>query len=137
VWRSKGRSGIGNQFLDNSVTEGKDHTWEGWAGLSPNGRQYKSEMTEQVNNLSGADYWHMRKELPNKLDCASVIKPEDYKTPSYYHAKRIKIEKQDEIVVDKEEKEVHITHVVKEKSIFLELSEDNIFRKIYLKLKGE
>lgn len=53
AWGGKGRSGIGDQYING--------TWEDWEGLSPNGRQYKNQLTQEVRNLSGADYWHARK----------------------------------------------------------------------------
>ena len=53
VWGGKGRSGIGDQHTGG--------TWEDWEGLSPNGRQYKNQLTQETRNLSGADYWHARK----------------------------------------------------------------------------
>lgn len=34
----------------------------GLNGLSRNGRQYKNEATMETRNLSGADYWHLRKQ---------------------------------------------------------------------------
>lgn len=55
MWLSKGRSGIGDKNIDG--------TYEDWSGLSPNGRQFKSPLTEEVRNLSGAEYWHARKSM--------------------------------------------------------------------------
>ena len=53
VWGGKGRSGIGDQYTGG--------TWEDWEGLSPNGKQYKNQLTQETRDLSGADYWHARK----------------------------------------------------------------------------
>lgn len=53
AWGGKGRSGIGDQYTGG--------TWEDWDGLSPNGKQYKNQLTQETRNLSGADYWHARK----------------------------------------------------------------------------
>lgn len=55
MWLSKGRSGIGDKNIDG--------TYEDWNGLSPNGRQFKNPLTDEVRNLSGADYWHVRKSM--------------------------------------------------------------------------
>src|SRR5690554_2741438 len=86
VWNGKGRSGIGDTNIQG--------TWDDWDGLSPNGRQYKNPLTQEVRNLSGADYWHARKAdnarmlnkaLPNHLNPngsanISAYKEEDKKT---------------------------------------------------------
>ena len=56
------RSGVGATV--------EDGTQEDWTGISPNGRQYRSAITGQINDLQGSDYWAMRKELPNKLSVA-------------------------------------------------------------------
>tara|TARA_Y100000114_G_C11764120_1_gene332313 strand:- start:17564 stop:18214 length:651 start_codon:yes stop_codon:yes gene_type:complete len=53
MWNGKGRSGIGDTNIQG--------TWEDWGGLSPNGREYKNALTQEARNLSGADYWHVRK----------------------------------------------------------------------------
>lgn len=54
MWTSKGRSGYGDSTI------GGDY--DSWDGVSPNGRQYKNEATMETRNLSGADYWHCRKQ---------------------------------------------------------------------------
>lgn len=54
MWTSKGRSGYGDSTL------GGDY--DSWDGISPNGRQYKNEATMETRDLSGADYWHLRKQ---------------------------------------------------------------------------
>jgi len=54
MWASKGRSGYGDSTI------GGDY--DSWDGVSPNGRQYKNEATMETRNLSGADYWHYRKQ---------------------------------------------------------------------------
>lgn len=60
AWGGKGRSGIGN-----TSTLG---TWEDWDGLSPNGRQYKNKVTQECRDLSGSDYWQIRKsDFPHDL----------------------------------------------------------------------
>lgn len=82
MYNSTGRSGIGEAFTGETY---KGHTWQDIGGVSPNGRQYMSEVTGQPNNLSGSAYWEMRKDLPDMLDSATVITAESYKTPSYYH----------------------------------------------------
>jgi hypothetical protein len=53
MWNSSGRSGHHMQYVGNSYDE--------WEGISPNGRQVKNQLTNEVRNLSGAEYWHMRK----------------------------------------------------------------------------
>lgn len=59
MWTSKGRSGYGDSTI------GGDY--DSWDGVSPNGRQYKNEATMETRNLSGADYWHLRKQnLPTE-----------------------------------------------------------------------
>lgn len=54
MWTSKGRSGHGDSTI------GGDY--DSWDGLSMNGRQYKNEATMETRDLSGADYWHLRKQ---------------------------------------------------------------------------
>lgn len=86
MWRDKGRSGIGDAFIgeDSSGLFSEGHTYEGWKNLSPNGRQWKNPLTDEVRDLSGANYWHLRKEnFP--VEKATVITAESYSTPSYYH----------------------------------------------------
>lgn len=82
MYNSTGRSGIGEAFTGD---EYKGHTWQDIGGVSPNGRQFMSEITGQPFDLSGSKYWEMRKDLPDMLDSATVITAESYKTPSYYH----------------------------------------------------
>ena len=59
------RSGIGDMC--------EDGTQDDWTGISPNGRQYRSAITGQINDLQGSAYWAMRKELPNKLSVAGEL----------------------------------------------------------------
>ena len=54
MWNSAGRSGYGE-----STVQGN---YDSWDGLSRNGRQYKNEATMETRDLSGADYWHLRKQ---------------------------------------------------------------------------
>lgn len=54
MWASKGRSGYGDSTI------GGDY--DSWNGVSPNGRQYRNEVTMETRDLSGADYWHLRKQ---------------------------------------------------------------------------
>lgn len=54
MWGSTGRSGYGDSTI------GGDY--DSWDGISPNGRQYKNEITGETRDLSGADYWHLRKQ---------------------------------------------------------------------------
>lgn len=54
MWTSKGRSGYGDSTI------GGDY--DSWDGISPNGRQYRNEATMETRDLSGADYWHLRKQ---------------------------------------------------------------------------
>lgn len=54
MWTSKGRSGYGDSTI------GGDY--DSWDAVSPNGKQYKNEATMETRNLSGADYWHLRKQ---------------------------------------------------------------------------
>lgn len=54
MWTSKGRSGYGDSTI------GGDY--DSWDGVSSNGKQYKNEATMETRNLSGADYWHLRKQ---------------------------------------------------------------------------
>lgn len=82
MYNSTGRSGIGDAFIGD---EYKGHTWQDIGGVSPNGRQFMSEVTGQPFDLSGANYWHMRKDLPDMLGPSGLITAESYKTPSYYH----------------------------------------------------
>ena len=59
------RSGVGATV--------EDGTQDDWSGVSPNGRQYRSAITGQINDLQGSAYWAMRKELPNKLSVADEL----------------------------------------------------------------
>lgn len=59
AWRGKGRSGIGDQYLDKESWEGA--SYEDWQNLSPNGRQVKSPLTDLTRQLDGAEYWALRK----------------------------------------------------------------------------
>lgn len=54
MWGSTGRSGYGDS------TVGGDY--DSWDGVSPNGKQYRNEATMETRDLSGADYWHLRKQ---------------------------------------------------------------------------
>lgn len=54
MWTSKGRSGYGDSTISGD--------YDSWDGVSPNGRQYKNEATMETRDLSGADYWHLRKQ---------------------------------------------------------------------------
>lgn len=54
MWGSKGRSGYGDSTI------GGDY--DSWDGISPNGRQYRNEITQETRDLSGADFWHLRKQ---------------------------------------------------------------------------
>lgn len=59
VWRGKGRSGIGEQYLTDEGWQGA--SWEDWENLSVNGRQVKNPLTGEPRDLSGMEYWHIRK----------------------------------------------------------------------------
>lgn len=63
MWRSTGRSGVGEQYLGEA--------YEDIDGLTPNGRQWINPLTKETRNLSGANYWHMRK----SLSADEIIKP--------------------------------------------------------------
>jgi len=54
MWGSKGRSGYGDSTIGGN--------YDSWEGVSPNGRQYKNEITGETRNLSGFRYWTMRKQ---------------------------------------------------------------------------
>lgn len=54
MWQSTGRSGYGESTI------GGDY--DSWSGLSRNGRQYRNPITGETRNLSGTDYWHLRKQ---------------------------------------------------------------------------
>lgn len=54
MWQDKGRSGYGDSTI------GGDY--DSWAELSPNGKQWKNPVTMLTRDLSGADYWHLRKQ---------------------------------------------------------------------------
>jgi len=60
MWKGKGRSGYGE-----SSTLGD---YDDWSCLSRNGKQWKNPITMQTCDLSGADYWHMRKQLTDSYD---------------------------------------------------------------------
>lgn len=54
MWQSTGRSGYGESTI------GGDY--DSWSGLSRNGRQYRNPITGETRDLSGNDYWHLRKQ---------------------------------------------------------------------------
>ena len=54
MWNSTGRSGYGESTIQGN--------YDSWDSLSRNGRQYKNEATMETRDLSGADYWHLRKQ---------------------------------------------------------------------------
>lgn len=54
MWNSVGRSGHHQQYVGNGADD--------WNGVSPNGRQYQNEVTQERRDLSGSDYWQMRKQ---------------------------------------------------------------------------
>ena len=60
MWKSKGRSGYGE-----SSTGGD---YDDWSCLSRNGRQWKNPSTMLTRDLSGADYWHIRKQMTDSYD---------------------------------------------------------------------
>jgi len=64
MWRSTGRSGVGEQYLGEA--------YEDIDGLTPNGRQWINPLTKETRNLSGANYWHMRK----SLSADEIVKPD-------------------------------------------------------------
>ncbi len=131
MWNSKGRSGHHEQYVGNHYTD--------WEGLAPNGRQWKSPITGTVQNLSGSDYWHLRKQLPNKLDSASEIRWDTYKTPAYYHLKREEkpAEEQEENIsqktLDTKHPIPHNTQQEEKENIFLTLKDGNVFKQMYIK----
>lgn len=59
MWKGTGRSGYGDQAILGD--------YDDFDGLSMNGRQWKSRLTKETRDLSGADYWHMRKALEPKM----------------------------------------------------------------------
>lgn len=87
MYGSVGRSG--HHTNQQSCPEGEWTSlgnWDDWTGLSENGRQYRNELTGEIRDISGADYWHKRKELWPKNE-ATTITAESFKTPSYYHVR--------------------------------------------------
>lgn len=59
MWKGTGRSGYGEQAILGD--------YDDFDGLSMNGRQWKNRLTKETRDLSGADYWHMRKALEPKM----------------------------------------------------------------------
>lgn len=74
MWNSVGRSGHHRTRTCNG--------YDDWDGISENGHQYKNPITMETRDLSGADYWHLRKqnrpteEIPMHLhmrgNCANI-----------------------------------------------------------------
>lgn len=135
AWSGRGRSGIGDSFSDNE----NGHTWQDFDGLSPNGREVKENNKEFIRSLSGEAYWSTRKQGDEAF---YDIKPEDYRTPAYYHQpKQAKdqLEAETEAVedqfieVDDKPSDIIYMNPEEKESIFLTLKEENIFRKIYEK----
>lgn len=60
MWKGKCRSGYGE-----SSTLGD---YDDWSCLSRNGRQWKNPITMLTRDLSGADYWHLRKQITDSYD---------------------------------------------------------------------
>jgi hypothetical protein len=60
MWKGQGRSGYGE-----SSTGGD---YDDWSCLSRNGRQWKNPATMLTRDLSGADYWHIRKQMTDSYD---------------------------------------------------------------------
>jgi len=60
MWKGQGRSGYGE-----SSTGGD---YDDWSCLSRNGRQWKNPATMLTRDLSGADYWHIRKQITDSYD---------------------------------------------------------------------
>lgn len=60
MWKGQGRSGYGE-----SSTGGD---YDDWSCLSRNGRQWKNPSTMLTRDLSGADYWHIRKQMTDSYD---------------------------------------------------------------------
>lgn len=60
MWKGQGRSGYGE-----SSTGGD---YDDWSCLSRNGRQWKNPATMLTRDLSGADYWHTRKQMTDSYD---------------------------------------------------------------------
>src|SRR5690606_11815095 len=58
------RSGVGDSFTGEA--------YEDIEGLTPNGRQWINPLTKETRNLSGANYWHLRK----ALNSDEVVKPD-------------------------------------------------------------
>lgn len=54
MWNSVGRSGHHRQHVCNG--------YDDWDEISENGHQYKNPITMGTRDLSGADYWHLRKQ---------------------------------------------------------------------------
>lgn len=135
MWNSEGRSGHHEQYVGSHYTD--------WSGISPNGRQYKSSVTGQTVNLEGQAYWSLRKQLPNKLDSASEIRWDSYKTPAFYHSPRKQKpvvespkEKQENIsqeTLDTDNPIPHNTQQEEKESIFLTLKDGNVFKQMYIK----
>lgn len=126
MYMDRGRSGTHNEHIGNHPDD--------WSGLSQNGRQYRSDVTGQINDLSGANYWHMRKELPDKLSVAESVRWDSYPTPKYYHVTKRKNEAPD--VIDNEvvcDENVDIREI---KGVMESLSDDNVFKILYLKVFG-
>ena len=60
MWKGQGRSGYGE-----SSTGGD---YDDWSCLSRNGRQWKNPSTMLTRDLSGADYWHIRKQITDSYE---------------------------------------------------------------------
>lgn len=69
MWAHKGRSGYGDTNLDGTYEDVIN-------GVSPNGRQYRNEITGETRNLSGHRYWDLRKQNTPEQEI-----------PEYLHAK--------------------------------------------------
>jgi len=69
MWKGQGRSGYGD-----SATVGD---YDDWSCLSRNGRQWKNPSTMLTRDLSGADYWHVRKQITDSYDVPLEIYAEN------------------------------------------------------------
>lgn len=66
MWTSKGRGGYGDTNLDGTYDDVI-------LGVSPNGRQYRNEATLETRNLSGAAYWHLRKQITPEQEIPEAL----------------------------------------------------------------
>lgn len=89
MYGGEGRSGHHREYVGNH--------WDDWNGVSANGRQFKNAFTQEVRDLSGAEYWKSRKannpsecDLENHFNANGSANINAYKDPESKPKRQLK-----------------------------------------------